>query len=73
MELIPWVLNGLLGLVMYFLKATSDSTKLELKELRHSLDTVKDTYFKKEDFREFKEELWRRFDKVEKTIQEQIK
>jgi len=73
MDWVPWVINGLLALVMYFMKASADGTRIELKELRNSLDTVKDTYYKKEDFREFKDELWRRFDKVEKTIQEQIK
>lgn len=59
------IINLLLGGVVWFMKNLYSETKTELKELKQDVDKVKDTYFKKEDFREFKDELWFRLDKME--------
>lgn len=63
--LLSFVLNGLLGLGMYLMKNTNDFRNEEVKDLKEGLKKVQDTYFKKEDFREFKDELWVRLDKME--------
>lgn len=67
-NIVSWLLNGLLGFAMYLMKNANEATKDEIKELKKSVETVKDTYYKKEDFKEFKEELWKRFDRVEEQL-----
>lgn len=59
------VINLLLGGVIWFMKTAYSDIKEQVKEQRNELDRVKDTYFKKEDFREFRDELWTRLDKME--------
>lgn len=59
------IVNLLLGGVIWFMKQTYTDIREQVKEQRNELDRVKDTYFKKEDFREFKDELWTRLDKME--------
>jgi hypothetical protein len=59
------IINLLLGGVLWFMKQTYADLKEAVKEHKQELDKVKDTYFKKEDFREFKDELWTRLDKME--------
>ncbi len=63
--IVSFVLNGLLGLAMYLMKNAHEHTREELKDLKKSVENVKDTYYKKEDFKEFKEELWNRLDRME--------
>lgn len=60
-----FIINLLLGGVLWFMKQTYSDMKEQLKDTKAELDRVKDTYFKKEDFREFKDELWTRLDKME--------
>ena len=64
-DILSFIINGLLGLAMYFMKISNDARNDEVKTLKEDLKLVHDTYFKKEDFREFKEELWVRLDKME--------
>ena len=78
-SIILLVFNGLLGLVSYLLKlehkALKDDNKdlwVECKLIRKELDIVKDKYFKKEDFTEFKKELWARLDRMEDDFTRQI-
>lgn len=59
------VINLLLGGVVWFMKQAYNDLKDQVKEHKQELDKVKDTYFKKEDFRDFKDELWTRLDKME--------
>lgn len=66
------LINLLLGGVIWFMKDAYKDVKDAQKELRHDLTIVKDTYFKKEDFREFKDELWTRLDKMEVSWMERL-
>lgn len=50
------------------MKLANDQTKEELKNIKSDLKEVRDTAYKKEDFKEFKEELWRRLDKLEQDM-----
>lgn len=65
-----FLFNGVLGIAMWLLKQSYSEVKEQLKQNSQAIDSVKDHYFKKEDFREFKEELWRRFDKLENKVDE---
>lgn len=67
-----WIVNALLGIAVYFMKQAHDETKDKLRNLREDLNTVRETTFKKEDFKEFKEELWRRLDKYEASVERRL-
>lgn len=46
--------------------------KEDSKALWTALGDVKEKYYKKEDFLEFKRELWSRLDKMEEDFKQQI-
>lgn len=60
------------GAAMWFLKDAYNEQRQKIKELEQSLDRVRDTYFKKEDFREFKDELWTKLEKIEVQVQKKF-
>ena len=60
------------GLALYFMKNAYEDLKESVKEHDKALTIVRDTYFKKEDFREFKEELWNRLDKIEISFDKKV-
>jgi septation ring formation regulator EzrA len=62
------ILNGALGVAVYFMKIAHTQTKETLQHLREDVEHVKEKYFKKEDFRDFKQELWNRLDKMEEKL-----
>ncbi len=53
---------------MWFLKQSHQDLKEQARETRHNLEQLNREAYKKEDFREFKEELWKRFDKLETEV-----
>ena len=57
---------------MYFMKQSHEELKTRLTNLEKFKDDAKDIYFKKEDFREFKEELWNRLDKIEISFDKKV-
>ena len=59
-----WVLAALLSVLGFFLKDTINRQK----ELEDSYNNLHDIYVKKDDFREFKEELWKRLDDMKEEI-----
>lgn len=65
-----FLFNGVLGIAMWLLKQSYTEVKEQLKENTTSIDNVKEHYFKKEDFKDFKDELWKRLDKLEDRIQD---
>lgn len=70
--IISFIFNVLLGVVMFFMKQSNDTTKERLNKVEHDLERIKDGTVKKEDFREFKEELWLRFDKMEVSFDKKL-
>lgn len=75
LNIVSWILNGLLGLVMYFMRQAHTQTKEDIREIKTSVEDVKNNYSKKEDLKEFKEdikdfkaELWKRLDRFEEQI-----
>lgn len=67
-----FVINILMAGVMWFAKHAYQDLKESTARLQTQLDHVKESYFKKEDFREFKEELWFRLDKMEQNWKDKI-
>ena len=69
---ISYIFNVLLGIIMYFMKQNSDGLRDRLAKVEDDVGKVKDTYFKKEEFRDFKDELWVRLDKMEHTFERRL-
>jgi len=57
---------------MYFMKQSNDATKDQLAEQRKEINHIKENYFKREEFRDFKDELWIRLDKMENTFERRL-
>lgn len=63
-QLVVWGIGGLVTLITYFLKGVMDQVKDQDKRL-NGLHTE---YVKRNDFTEFKDELWKRFDRIETKL-----
>ncbi len=57
---------------MFFMKIAHDNLKEQIKEHKQDIDKIKDTYIKKEDFREFKEELFVRLDEIKLDVRRDL-
>ena len=66
------IINGLLGVSMYFMKQNNDNNKKQLDDQRADIIHIKENYFKREEFRDFKDELWIRLDKMENTFERRL-
>jgi len=66
------ILNGLLGIAMYFMKQNNDVVKKQIEDQRADINHIKENYFKREEFRDFKDELWVRLDKMEHTFERRL-
>jgi uncharacterized membrane protein YraQ (UPF0718 family) len=69
---ISLIINGLLGVAMYFMKQANDTTKEQLHTQKQDIQHIKDNYFKREEFRDFRDELWGRLDKMEHTFERRL-
>lgn len=65
-----FLINLLWGLAMWGLKQSYGDLKEQSRKNQEAIDGIKEHYFKKEDFKDFKEELWKRFDKLEDRLNE---
>lgn len=57
---------------MFFAKYTVDDLKDKLKVHQEAIDRIRDTYIKREDFREFKEELFVRLDEMKLDFKHEV-
>jgi hypothetical protein len=71
-QIFTWAVNGLLLIVGFFMRQTLTEVKEQLKEQKKELDYVKDHYFKRADFTDFKEELFSRLDRDHAQILREI-
>lgn len=69
---ISYILNGLLGVAMYFMKLAHDTTRESIKELKLEIKEVRDTALRREDFHDFRDQLWGRLDKMEADVSKQL-
>jgi len=70
--IISLIINGLLGISMYFMKQNGDVVKKQIEDQRADINHIKENYFKREEFRDFKDELWVRLDKMEHTFERRL-
>ena len=64
--------NVVLSIAAYLLKRAYEDLKSDNKDLWQQITLIKDKYFKKEDFLEFKKELFARLDRMEDDMKQQI-
>lgn len=57
---------------MFFLQSTVRDLKEQSKETRQELEKVKETHLRRDDFNEFKSDLWARLDKMENGLQKAL-
>mgnify|MGYP003501024057 CR=1 FL=1 len=67
-----FLLNILLGIAGWAMKSQITDLKAEVVKNRVDIDNVRDKYFKKEDFSDFKKELWSRLDRFEQDVKDQL-
>jgi len=72
LSIVSWIVNGLLGVVMFFMKQASHQQKADIDRIRSDLDKVRESAMTKDSFREFKEELWHRLDKFEARVDQRL-
>lgn len=71
-QLVLLAFNCLLGVAAWAIKTNLSDLKSEIKTNRLDIEHVKDKYFKREDFTEFKQELWLRLDRFEQDVKAQL-
>lgn len=67
-----FIINLLLGIAGWTMRSMITDLKLEVARNRVDIDNVRDKYFKKEDFSDFKKELWSRLDRFEQDVKDQL-
>jgi hypothetical protein len=63
-QLVVWGIGGLVTLLTYFLKGVMD----QVKDQEKRLNNLHMEYVKRDDFSDFKDELWKRFDRIETKL-----
>ncbi len=71
-QLVEWFVGGLVALVAWLGKTQINSLQKRIADQEAKIEQIKETYFKKEDFKEFKQELWTRMDKMEIAMEAKI-
>jgi len=67
-SVVLFIVNGIMGVFMWFMKSTLNDLKEQDKELRQELNRMKETSFTKNDFSEFKLDLYGRLDDMKKDF-----
>lgn len=70
--IVSYIINGALGLAMYFMKLNHDTTKERLSSQEQALIKLRDDTLRKEDFREFKQELRMWLDEMKADVREAL-
>jgi len=65
--MVLFIINGLMGVIMFFQNQAIINNREKFKDLQDQQDVLRDKMMPKEDFREFKKELWERLDQLLKT------
>lgn len=65
-QIVLFGVSGVVGLLAWFLKGTMD----EIKDHRVELSTMHERYVKKDDFKDFKEELWLKLDDLKQQLKD---
>lgn len=67
-EVIKWAILAALGGVSWLMKRTIDQNDQEVKNLKQTVQQIKEQYLHKDDFKEFKTELRGMFEELRTDI-----
>lgn len=67
-EVITWLVFAAFGGVTWFMKRDIDQKDREVKELKQTVQQIKEQYLHKDDFKDFKNELRGMFDELRLDI-----
>ena len=67
-EILKWLIMLCLGGFVWFVKRTVSNAEDDIKSLKTELQTVKEKYLHKDDFRDFKLELRTMFEEIKNDI-----
>ena len=67
-EVIKWIVTVGLGGLVWFLKRTIDNNDVEVKTLKLEVQSIKEQYLHKTDFKDFKNELRGMFEELRMDI-----
>lgn len=67
-EIIQWLVFAAFGGVTWFMKRDIDQKDKEVKELKQTVQQIKEQYLHKDDFKDFKTELRGMFDELRLDI-----
>lgn len=71
-NIIIGIISVLGGAAVYLIKEQINDLKRINERVIDDIDHIKESYFKKADFSEFKNELWARLDRFEADVKEQL-
>lgn len=66
LDLVVWGSGGLIMILAYFVRGVME----EQKNHAQQLNTLHERYVKKDDFKEFKEELWLKLDDLKQQLKD---
>lgn len=69
-ELLKWLIMACLTGFVWFVKRTVNNAEDNIKQLQTELQTVKEKYLHKDDFRDFKLELRNMFEEIKNDIKQ---
>jgi hypothetical protein len=69
-DLVVWANGGLILVLSYFLRGVMDEHKQTKLDLVSMKETLHERYVKKDDFKEFKEELWHKLDDLKQQLKD---
>lgn len=67
-QVVQWIVSGICAVAAWAYGRMIVNLQSDLKEVKKELDRTKETYYRREDFREFKEELFERLRSLEQKI-----
>lgn len=70
LEILKWVITAALGGFVWFVKRTLDHVEEDITSLQTDLQTVKEKYLHKDEFRDFKLELRNMFEEIKSDIRQ---
>lgn len=70
--LVSFIINGLLGTAMYFMKLNNDHIKERMQKNESEVGFLRENTLRKEDFKEFKAELRIWLDEMKADVKEAL-
>lgn len=69
-QIANWIVTGVFGLALWFLKHTIDGYDKKHSDLEEKISIIQRDYLHRDDFKEFKMELRSMFDEIKADIRE---